>query len=65
MTIKELNEALQTATIETAKAWLADSEKTIFFIDFASLAGRVSAWDDNFERLRDIFETKMENLLNI
>ena len=64
MSIKELKEALKTATIETAKAWRADSEKTIFFIDSVSLEGRVSAWDDNFEQLREIFEDKMENLLH-
>ena len=63
MTEQELKEALKTATLETAKAWRADSEKTIFFIDFVSLEGRVSAWDDYFERLREIFEDKMENLL--
>ncbi len=64
MTEQELKEALTTATLETAKAWRADSEKTIFFIDFVSLGGRVSAWDDNFERLREIFEDKMETLLH-
>ena len=62
MTIKALKEQLKTDTLETAQAWEADHEKTIFLYSWAS--ERISAFDDNMERLRDIFEDHMYKLLN-
>ena len=64
MPIKELKEQLKTATLETAQAWEADSEKTLFLYSWAEERGFwISAWDNNMERLRDIFEDHMYKLL--
>ena len=62
MTIKQLKLDLESATLETALTWNSDSEKTLFFYEFCS--ERVSAFDANIERLREIFENAMLEILD-
>jgi len=61
MTLKQLKIDLKNATLETARAWERDNEKTLFFFDFCS--EYVSAWDSNMCTLREYFEDAMVELL--